>query len=328
MAVAVKNAPATTTVSPPRRLEFHGADALAGVAYTVASIWIVCYGLPLFWSHVLGWVDSFMGVGVLVLAMACAACALGFVGLHRLGPHPRPGLKSSIAIGSVLVVVAALLTSGLGQIVQAVLATNTGVLGAAVTVGILVLLLATVGWLLTRPSFERFMVALDGQGWFTSGAFKRTQGQRIRRGTILGILILAGCGIYTLLVHWAPAPTGQAAAAWEVYVPFSGGETITLLPVLRITVPVLLALAAFWFAYRVVNLPVFADFLIATEAEMNKVSWTTRRRLVQDTIVVLVTVFLLTVFLFVVDWGWSLILRGVGVIQTPTQQQVDQTPHW
>ena len=33
------------------------------------------------------------------------------------------------------------------------------------------------------------------------------------------------------------------------------------------------------------------DFLIATEAEMNKVSWTTRKRLVKDTIVVLVTVF-------------------------------------
>ncbi len=34
---------------------------------------------------------------------------------------------------------------------------------------------------------------------------------------------------------------------------------------------------ALWLAWRVVNVPSFADFLIATEAELNKVSWTTRR---------------------------------------------------
>ena len=50
-----------------------------------------------------------------------------------------------------------------------------------------------------------------------------------------------------------------------------------------------------WRAWRgMVNFPAFADFLIATEAEMNKVSWTTRKRLVQDTIVVLTTVVLMT----------------------------------
>ena len=28
-----------------------------------------------------------------------------------------------------------------------------------------------------------------------------------------------------------------------------------------------------WLGYRIVNVPQFADFLIAVEAEMNKVSW-------------------------------------------------------
>ena len=58
------------------------------------------------------------------------------------------------------------------------------------------------------------------------------------------------------------------------------------------------------------NVPTFADFLIATEAEMNKVSWTTRKRLMQDTIVVLVTVFLFTMFLFVVDIIWIKVLSA------------------
>jgi preprotein translocase SecE subunit len=102
---------------------------------------------------------------------------------------------------------------------------------------------------------------------------------------------------------------------WSVLLPFTGGRTVTLLPSLQVTLPVLLAFAAFWLAYRVVNVPVFADFLIATEAELNKVSWTTQRRLIQDTIVVLVTVILLTVFLFVVDQIWAWVLSHIGVLQ-------------
>ena len=75
-------------------------------------------------------------------------------------------------------------------------------------------------------------------------------------------------------------------------------------------IPVLILLTALtlWFAWRAVNVPTFADFLIATEAEMNKVSWTPWKKLVQDTIVVLVTTALLTAFLLVIDifWGWLL----------------------
>jgi len=89
----------------------------------------------------------------------------------------------------------------------------------------------------------------------------------------------------------------------------------------------LLAALSLWFAYRAVSFPVFADFLIATEAELNKVSWTTRKRLFQDTVVVLTTVVLLTVFLFAVDLIWFQLLssRWIGVIQTPQAQGQQQT---
>jgi preprotein translocase SecE subunit len=76
---------------------------------------------------------------------------------------------------------------------------------------------------------------------------------------------------------------------------------------------------------------VFADFLIATEAEVNKISWPTRKSVVQDTIVVLTTVFLLTVFLFVVDLAWGYILgsKWVGILRLEPNkpaaaQQADQ----
>src|SRR5260370_592326 len=92
--------------------------------------------------------------------------------------------------------------------------------------------------------------------------------------------------------------------------------TITLLPHIRFTVPMLLAALALWFAWRVVNVPVFADFLIATEAELNKVSWTTRRRLWQDTVVVLTTMVLMAALLFAMDQLWLHLLswKRIGVI--------------
>ncbi len=95
---------------------------------------------------------------------------------------------------------------------------------------------------------------------------------------------------------------------------------------MRYTVPLLLAALAIWGAWRVVNVPSFGDFLIATEAEMNKVSWTTRPRLIQDTVVVLVTVLLFTVFLFVVDVAWGQILswKAIGVLKIPEKGQGPQ----
>src|SRR5205823_12407431 len=93
-----------------------------------------------------------------------------------------------------------------------------------------------------------------------------------------------------------------------------------------VVMPVLLGLVLVYFAWRLVNVPAFADFLIATEAEMNKVSWTTRRRLIQDTIVVLVTVVLMTLFLFLVDIMWIQILSNpyVGVLQYNPRDQAKQ----
>ena len=79
--------------------------------------------------------------------------------------------------------------------------------------------------------------------------------------------------------------------------------------------PAALALVLGWVIFRIVHFPPFAEFLIATEAEMNKVSWTSKEDLYRATIVVLATVLLMAIFLFVVDWLWLFILRNIGVLQ-------------
>ena len=70
-----------------------------------------------------------------------------------------------------------------------------------------------------------------------------------------------------------------------------------------------------WLVYRVVEYPPFVEFLIATEAEMNKVSWTSRDELKRATTVVLVTVALMAVFLFGVDFLWQFLLKMIGVLR-------------
>ncbi len=96
-------------------------------------------------------------------------------------------------------------------------------------------------------------------------------------------------------------------------------ESTTKAAQLRHTIP---TAACSWPAVRrlgdlpnsIVEYPPFVEFLIATEAEMNKVSWTSRADLYRATTVVLVTVTLMSVFLFGVDWLWSSLLQFLGVV--------------
>jgi preprotein translocase subunit SecE len=57
------------------------------------------------------------------------------------------------------------------------------------------------------------------------------------------------------------------------------------------------------------------EFLKDTRAELAKVSWPTRPELRESTIVVIVTVFIITIFVGVVDQGFNflmkMILRGL-----------------
>ena len=69
-------------------------------------------------------------------------------------------------------------------------------------------------------------------------------------------------------------------------------------------------------SWRLINMHSFADFLIATEAEMKKVAWSSKKRLFQDTVVVLTTVLLMTLFFLFVDffWSWLLSQKYIGVL--------------
>lgn len=62
--------------------------------------------------------------------------------------------------------------------------------------------------------------------------------------------------------------------------------------------------------------PKSGDFLIATDAEMKKVHWSTYKQIRGSTIVVIVATFLIAGFLFVIDLGFSFFFRAIDVLQS------------
>lgn len=126
------------------------------------------------------------------------------------------------------------------------------------------------------------------QEMFRTGLYKRSQGKVTRQATFatIALVIALGClRMMQVLVDSAP-------------------------PV-RYGVPAVVFLVGCWICYRLVNFPGFADFLIAVEAEMNKVSWPTRSELVRSSLVVMIMIFALAFVLFGFDLAWSYIFRHI-----------------
>lgn len=298
MAVAVKNASEETAQKPADRLP---TASLAGAGYVLASLWLVFYGLTGFWWR--NFEPNFNTVALLLTAMTASFVGLAVLGKRLMGPEPPPGLGAGIGLGAVGAVAIFMLTLNVGWVLENWLP-KYSVIGLALTLGVGLGLAVLLVRSYFRPRSAEFLTAVEEQGWFNLKSYKKSQGLRVRRGTIAGVLLIAGAGVWTL---WSHHTLDSYARHWVVTLPFRS-EQLLLLGDVRFSVPLLLTIASLWFAYRLVNWPPFADFLIATEAELNKVSWASRRRLVQDTIVVLVTVVIMTFFLLVVDtvWGWVL----------------------
>jgi preprotein translocase SecE subunit len=536
MTVAVKNAPEVSTRSLLDRLAI---SSLGGVVYILGSIAVVVKGLPaLWWNYLVLNQQSFPAWALLIVAMLAVAGGLVYVGGKLLGPNPPRGTRAGIFFGLIGVLVIALITKWIGGVLEG-WSFDKGWFSQSVAIGIMLAIGAVLLVLFVRlyfkPGFENFLRGCEDQGWFHAVSYKASQGLKVRRGTMLGVLIVVGSGV------WSYERSLQSGAdAWTVDIPFTGtftvrdrgdadaaGEkglnidwgkdvrildpgdwpdfqankvvsrqkledaqanlqkaikiragdadrfqdsdfinreallvkkeafdrvqkevsernpdekiasfepklptaadvldryyvqekdaelkrdyvritkatskdpfksgdivpkaefdnltsdrqkkisdleeeaqklkddgqaakalpleqqmrvlradmptaeppremkgavqfqTFTVVPAVRFVIPLLLGALALWFSWRLVNLPSFADFLIATEAELNKVSWTPRRRLVQDTIVVLVTTLLITLFLLFADLVWSQLLTRVGVLRAPKDTGAEVQP--
>ena len=254
------------------------------------------------------------------------------------------------------------------------------------------------------------VATMDDQGWISLGSFKRVQGQRVRRLTMITLLIAVVSGAMSLMnagygARWfaefplsgkfeivdphdakynkIPLKAGDSFSR-EQYQTLQndlkdlvlvGGEAVTvtidgaessfkpgdliprdlakkiqnilrdgrregdnqelktseavlpetrkidqlgmlLLPEGQLKV-VALSIIGFFLIWRLVNVPSFADFLIATDSEMSKVSWPPLKKLWRDTLVVVTGMFLMGGMIMAMDWVWRGVLTSISVLQFP-----------
>ena len=314
MATAVQ--PSSEPKAPNARARLVLAS-LFGAAFVFAGIAIALLAVPYAVEQLLpppgpGQPDQLRLVRESVMRSVQLAAVVGFVllGARFAGSSPLRGLRGGIFLAAVALTAIFFFVRYVGFRLED---SNIGLPVTLVTLGVL---LGLTYYGLMSPRAEKWMYAIDEQGWFHAFHYKRTQGIRMRRYTLIGILIVGWTGAWTLHQH-----ESLGRGDWVINLPFTGLKLVPLTAI-EYSAPVLLAVATFWVAWRAVNMPVFADFLVATEAEMNKVSWSNRKRLVQDTIVVLATVFLLTTFLFAVDWFWGTVLswKPIGVLPSASEK--------
>ena len=118
--------------------------------------------------------------------------------------------------------------------------------------------------------------------------YKRGQGYYTRLFSALCLVVIVACGCYALYNKL------QGKNIWiETLVPAS--------------VFVAFGIFIYWFA----NKPRVADFLIAAEGEIKKVSWSSRKEIMASTIVVVSVVLLMAGWLWAWDMGFQFLFRYV-----------------
>lgn len=126
--------------------------------------------------------------------------------------------------------------------------------------------------------------------------YKRGQGKWTRLCTFIGVMVIG-------LVGAAILPEKIMALWPSSYVVYMAYGIPTV-------IVVGLAALMFW----VVNRPTWADFMIATESEMKKVSWSSRKEVLGSTKVVIVTTFIMATVLFGVDVLFTLLFQMLHVM--------------
>lgn len=298
MATAVEPSSAPSTPGKTTNLP---VVSILGAIYILATLAAAFFAVPALWRYI----EPKISADDLSQLRATAQVIV-LVGLLGFGLMISSDASKGTKGGSFLIALTVLVVF---FIARAFAVNIEGGAGMIVGLGVAIGLLFVAVRFFFGQTGQRWMVGLDEQGWFSFAQYKRSLGVRVRRLTILGILIVGGTGA------WSMQNQGLLPGAWRLTMPV-GPSSIIAMTDARFVVPALVAIATLWIAWRAVNMPAFTEFLIATEAEMNKVSWSTWKRLRQDTVVVLLTTLVMTLFLLVVDlfWGWLLSRPQVGVL--------------
>lgn len=138
--------------------------------------------------------------------------------------------------------------------------------------------------LLTNPKNEWIRLMLSAE------QYKPGKGALVRNGTLIVAVLIIVAGMHA----WSQTHTD---------------------PMVRWGAPVIVGGLLGWVVYRLINYQPFAEFLINTEAEINKVTWPTKKEVKASTAVTVVLVVMMGVFLFVADTFWKWMLTMLGILK-------------
>ena len=119
--------------------------------------------------------------------------------------------------------------------------------------------------------------------------YKRTQGKNSRLGTaiVLFAIVMIGC--------------------WRLYQSLQAHDNVWIETLVPSSVAVIFAALIYWLS----NKPTVADFLIAAEGEIKKVSWSSRKEITNSTIIVIFVVVFMACGLGAVDFMFRLFFQEV-----------------
>jgi len=152
-----------------------------------------------------------------------------------------------------------------------------------------------------RAEVEPRKARRDGAGPSFFTIYKKGQGYWTRVGTVMGVALVGALTVYNL---YAYIPT---------FLPESVNHRTGVM--IGLGVAIGFAIAYTVIAWRLMNKPTNVDFLIATDSEMKKVNWTSRRELIGSTKVVVIFMFLTALFLFLCDIVFIFIMRLLHVLK-------------
>jgi preprotein translocase subunit SecE len=132
------------------------------------------------------------------------------------------------------------------------------------------------------------------------GIYKQGQGYWVRLMSAIGFGLLVMMGVIWL---WDQLGGFEIGTLEPVYI--QGGVSVIVIAVCGLI------------GYQLIGRkPKLVDFMIATEGEMRKVNWSTRREIVGSTILVILLTLLIAVYCKVADTAFSAFFQWIDVLQT------------
>lgn len=119
--------------------------------------------------------------------------------------------------------------------------------------------------------------------------YKRGQGKNSRLWTALTLLLVVGIG------------------CWRLHLKLQAQDNVWLDTLIPAGVFAVFAAVIYWLS----NKPVIADFMIAAEGEIKKVSWSSRKEIVNSTLIVITVVAIMASGLGLVDLGFRMFFDNV-----------------